>query len=352
VVQAQAFRSAKWVWVSGLASLALLAAAFGAILQRQVSRPLITLTQATRAMSAGETASLPSLGQREDELGALADSFGEMVGKVAAREKDLRDLNQDLERRVTERTEDLHRALDRERELGEMKGQFVSLVTHEFRTPLGVIMSAVEVLQRYFERLTPEKRVHHLATIFRSTKNLAALIDEVLLLGRVEDGRMEFTPAPLELEKLCRTIADELRSATAEACPIQFTSINSLDGAASDERVLRHILPNLLSNAVKYSEPGSPVDFSVRREASEAVFEIRDRGIGIPEEDQDRLFTSFTRARNVGERPGTGLGLVVVKRCVELHGGRLALQSRPGEGTVVTVALPVFGHEHEPAART
>jgi signal transduction histidine kinase len=271
-----------------------------------------------------------------------------MVAKVAAREGDLRELNSDLERRVLERTEELHRALAHEKELGEMKGNFVSLVSHEFRTPLGVIMSAVEVLQRYFERLPADKRARHLEMIFRSTRNLANLIEEVLLLGRVEEGRMQFAPAALDLEMLCRTLADELFSATGGTCPIQFRALTSLDGAISDEAVLRHILPNLLSNAVKYSEPGTPVEFTAERRHTDVIFTIRDRGIGIPREDQARLFTSFTRARNVGSRPGTGLGLVIVRRCVHLHGGDIALTSEIDVGTTVTVTLPVFTGDTAP----
>jgi signal transduction histidine kinase len=265
-----------------------------------------------------------------------------MVAKVVAREGDLRELNAGLEKRVADRTDELARALARERELGEMKSSFVSLVSHEFRTPLGVIMSAAEVLQRYFERLSPEKRARHLDMIFRSTKNLAELIEEVLLLGRVEEGRMQFAPVPLDQEKLCRSLTDEMRSATSAACPIEFHSATSLDGAVSDESVLRHILCNLLSNAVKYSEPGTPVAFTAARRGGDVVFTIRDRGIGIPSGDQARIFTSFTRGGNVGQRPGTGLGLVVVQRCVQLHGGTVEIASEPGTGTTVTVTLPVF----------
>jgi signal transduction histidine kinase len=285
---------------------------------------------------------VPVLPPRADELGALATSFRAMVARVAARENDLRQLNLDLEKRVAERTQDLHQALARERELGEMKSNFVSLVSHEFRTPLGVVMSAADVLQRYFERLVPEKRARHLDMILKSTRNLANLIEEVLLLGRVEDGRMQFTPEPLDLEKLLRTLCDELRSATHDACPIQFRALTPLTGAVSDETLLRHIICNLLSNACKYSEPGSRVEFSAERRERQAVFIIRDRGIGIPPEDQPRLFNSFTRGSNVGNRPGTGLGLVIVQRSVQLHGGTIAVESAPGVGTTVIVTLPLF----------
>jgi signal transduction histidine kinase len=326
---------------SGLVSLALVLGSIAVILRNQVARPLRALTGAARAMSAGAGRQpLPAL--HRDELGELAASFGDMMEKVAAREGDLRQLNLDLELRVAARTEALHEALEREKELGQIKSSFVSMVSHEFRTPLGVIMSATDVLARYFDRLAPEKRARHLEMITRSTKNLTLLIEEVLLLGRVEDGRMKFAPVPVDLDKFCRSLTDELYSATGGLCSIRLHIANSLEGATSDESLLRHILSNLLSNAVKYSKPGEPVEFSIRHAEADVVFTIRDRGIGIPEEDRPQLFTSFMRGRNVGTRPGTGLGLVVVQRCVRLHGGELALQSAVGEGTTATVVLPVF----------
>jgi signal transduction histidine kinase len=340
-VRAQAFASARWVLWSGVASLALLLAVFGGILRRLVSRPLHALTHATDALSAG-TADIPLPPVRKDELGALAKSFGVMVEKVAAREGDLRALNLGMERRVAERTEDLNQALAREKELSELKSSFVSMVSHEFRTPLGVIVSAADVLQRYYDRLTPEKRESQLEMIFRSTKNLAALIDEVLLLGRVEEGRMKFAPAPMELDKFCRSLCDEVYSATGGVCQIRMEVEGALSGAIADEALLRHVLSNLLSNACKYSDPGQVVDFDCRREGESAIFVVRDHGIGIPEADQAQLLTSFTRASNVGSRPGTGLGLVVVQRCVKLHGGELVMESTVGVGTTVTVTLPLF----------
>ncbi len=341
VIAEQAFASAKWVWLFGISALALLFIVFAGVLRQLVTRPLATLTRATRAVSSGNTGARADVHQN-DELGTLADSFNEMAGRIAARETDLRQLATSLEHRVEERTAELEAALVREKELSEIKGNFVSLVSHEFRTPLGVIMSAGDVLDRYFDRLAPDKRSRHLEMILRSTKNLAKLIDEVLLLGRVEDGRMQFNPVPIDLEVICRTLSDEVISATNAACPIRLAAHPPLEGAVSDEAVLRHIICNLLSNAVKYSEPGTPVDFEVTRMNGDAVLTVRDRGIGIPSEDQSRIFESFTRAGNVGQRPGTGLGLVVVRRCVQLHGGRLDLQSALGEGTTITVTLPVF----------
>lgn len=341
VVREQAFASARWIWVSGGASLLLLLLGFAALLRREVSRPLAELSQAAEQMREGDLAAR-SRRRRDDDLGRLSDSFNGLASKVQQREEELIQANLSLERRVTERTAELNEALDRERDLVKVKSDFVSLVTHEFRTPLGVILSAAEVLERYFDRLDPDKRTHHLAMISRSTKNLAGLIDEVLFLGRIEEGRLAFEPHPIELRSFIDEFCEEIRSATGRVCPIVLEASGSLAGAVCDPTLLRHILSNLLSNAVKYSEPGSPVRLTLAKEASELVLAVTDEGIGIPAEDQPRLFESFTRASNVGSRPGTGLGLVIVRRSVEAHHGEIAIESAVGQGTKVTVRLPMF----------
>lgn len=302
-----------------------------------------------------ETLVLPTFWERKDVRRALRIAGVILLGVVSLvivgvfwQRRHLRHLrrrNEELECRVAERTEELREALERERKLGLVKSDFVSLVSHEFRTPLGVIMSAAEVLMRYFDRLEPEKRQRHLEMIRDSTGNLAAMIEEVLLLGRMDEGKLSCTAEPLDLEAFCRVIADELNSATKGVSPIRFVAVGDLGGASADKSLLRHILSNLLSNACKYSFPDVTVRFEVSREEGEACFVIEDHGIGIPEEDRERLFTSFTRGSNVGMLPGTGLGLVIVNRCVEMHGGRFQLESHPGIGTTATVRLPLFDPE-------
>jgi signal transduction histidine kinase len=171
---------------------------------------------------------------------------------------------------------------------------------------------------------------------------MAELMEEVLLLARFDAGKMEFKPEPIDLAGFCRRVAAEVSAATHRRCPIQFAAAPLSGEASADERLLEHILLNLLNNAVKYSETGQPVEFSVRREGTGAVCTIQDHGIGIPAPDREWLFKAFHRGRNVGERPGTGLGLVVVQRCVERHGGRVEVASEVGHGTTVTVWLPLF----------
>ena len=232
--------------------------------------------------------------------------------------------------------------LEAERELVGLKTRFVSLVSHEFRTPLGIIMSAGELLKNYRDRLTEENKRELFDDILGSTRRMSALMEQVLLLGRVDAGKVAARPVPLDLVALLEKLCDEQRSASGDRCPIRLEKDGDLAGASADAGLLRHVLTNFVSNAVKYSAAGAEVRLIARRSGDAAVFEVRDQGIGIPEADQARLFEAFHRASNVGEIPGSGLGLLIVKRCVDLHDGHIQVRSRPGEGTVFTVELPLF----------
>ncbi len=238
--------------------------------------------------------------------------------------------------------EELLKSLARERELGQLKSSFVSMVSHEFRTPLGVILSSAEILEAYFDQLESAERREQLQSIQKNTRRMASLMEEVLVLGMVEAGKLECQPSPLELPAFCRRLVDELHSATGGKCPITWWVAEEAVAALADERLLQHIFTNLLSNAVNYSEKGSPVGFEIERQGAEAVCCVRDHGLGIPETDVVRIFEAFQRGSNTGDLPGTGLGLAIVKRCTELHRGSLQVQSAVGRGTTITVRLPLF----------
>jgi signal transduction histidine kinase len=214
------------------------------------------------------------------------------------------------------------------------------MVSHEFRTPLGVILSAAENLDSYLDRLRPEQRRQQLEHIMQATRHMGNLMEEVLLLGRAEAGKLEYKPAPLSLLGFCTRIAGQVQSAMAERCPIQVCAA-APHTVLADENLLRHVLTNLLSNAVKYSRAGQPVELSLTFEAGAALFRVADHGIGIPLADRKQLFTAFHRGQNVGSIPGSGLGLVIAKRCAELHGGEISCDSTEGTGTVFTVRLPL-----------
>jgi PAS domain S-box-containing protein len=256
---------------------------------------------------------------------------------------------------ITERKKaenELLKALAREKELGQLKSNFVAMVSHEFRTPLGVILSSAEILDMYLDQLAPEERREQLQSIQKNTKRMARLMEEVLLLGMVEAGKMDYKPASADLPAFCRHLIDELHSATDRKCPVLFHAPSIPMDAFADKRLLRHIFSNLLSNAVKYSPAGSPVEFEIERRGNEAICRIRDHGVGIPEQDLSWLFNAFHRGRNVAHLPGTGLGLTIVKRCVELHHGKIRVESSVGKGTTVTVILPVFTESPQPVEAT
>jgi signal transduction histidine kinase len=277
--------------------------------------------------------------------------IGFLRHQVTGRTKALAQSNHRLLAEVEERKRaqaELSRTLATEKELNQLKSQFVSLVSHEFRTPLGVILASADLLSDYLDTLTPEERAEQIADIKQSTRHMADLMEDVLVLGRVESGKMGYHPHAFELLDFCQRLIDEMLSATNRRCPLSLTAEDIAAPARGDEILLRHIFHNLLANGVKYSAASQPVQFHVARAGDDAVFTVRDQGIGIPTEDQKYIFEAFYRGKNVNDRPGSGLGLVVVKRCVELHDGTIELQSTVGVGTTVLVRLPLF----RPAGQT
>ena len=266
--------------------------------------------------------------------------------KVLQREAEILALNRDLEGKVATRTAELNVALAEEKELNRLKGNFISMVTHEIRTPLALILGSSEILSRYLDRLTPEKRAEHLQTIDSSVHRMSGLLEDVLLFSKAEAGRMEFNPATLDLKTFCAQLVDEALSATSRRCPIELSLAEISEPARGDEGLLRHVFSNLIANAAKYSPPGTPVNFSVSRDGGDAIFIVQDRGLGIPEDDRKRLFTPFYRGKNVATIQGTGLGLVIVKHCVERHGGTIQIESAENLGTTVNVRLPLFSPAH------
>ena len=245
---------------------------------------------------------------------------------------------------ITERKQaelETQRALEREKELNQLKDSFVAMISHEFRTPLEMITTSTDILGRYLDRITPEQRRKQLGTIGGAVRRMGSMMEEVLLFSRAEAGRLPCEPQDLHLTAWCRRLVEET-NAGAEGREIRLTLDDFPPMVMADERLLRHIFDNLLSNALKYSPADRPVEFHVSRDGVDAVFLIRDHGVGIPPEDQPHLFDGFRRGGNVGQTPGTGLGLVITKRCVELHGGAITFTSRENDGATFTVRLPLF----------
>jgi PAS domain S-box-containing protein len=244
--------------------------------------------------------------------------------------------------------EEVYKALETEKQLGELKSRFVSMTSHEFRTPLTTILSSAELIQDYGHKWTQEKKLQHLQRIQTSVKHMTNLLDDVLLIGKAEAGKLDYNPVLLDLVQFCRDLVEEIQT-TTKSHAITFISQNnctdsgqtSCERVYMDEKLLRHILSNLLSNAIKYSPQDCSVNFDLVCEQEEAVFKVRDRGIGIPEKDRAKLFDSFHRASNVGTISGTGLGLAIVKKAVDLHGGKITVESEVGVGTTFIISLPL-----------
>ncbi|MEH2050658.1 hybrid sensor histidine kinase/response regulator [Nostoc sp.] len=250
----------------------------------------------------------------------------------------LRMVNETLEIRVEERTAELVKA----NELNQLKSEFVSMFSHDIRNPLNTILLAAGLLQNYDEKLTKEKKLNHLQMIRSAIKNMAQLLDEVSFIGKADSGRLQCELISLDLEAFCCQLVEEVQLMAGEKhLTLVFTSFGQLGEALWDKSLLRHILSNLLSNAIKYSLPGGIVRFELIGQEKTVIFRVQDWGIGIPQEDQKRLFQPFQRADNVGNIPGTGLGLAIAKKCVDAHGGEIVINSQLGVSTTFTVTLPL-----------
>lgn len=236
--------------------------------------------------------------------------------------------------------EETYKTLQKERELSDLKSRFVSMTSHEFRTPLTTIQSSAELLERYRDRFSPEKQLTHLHRIQIAVDRMTQMLNDILILGKAEAGKLEFNPAPVDLVQFCRTLVEDLQLAVKNQNALVFSCQCQCIPSNVDEKLLRQILTNLLSNAIKYSPSGSTIEFSLTGLNNQAIFKIQDQGIGIPPEDQAHLFESFHRAKNVGTIEGTGLGLAIVKQCVDLHRGEIIVESEVGQGTTFTVILP------------
>ena len=233
---------------------------------------------------------------------------------------------------------ELFATLQREKELSEMKSKFVSIASHELRSPLTTILASAEMLEYYGDTLSEEQRTGALKSIKSGVQRMTALINDVLIIGRSGSGKLDFKPVALDLQGCVQDIVDAVRFADARA-NVALDCTIATRRRLLDERLLRHVLSNLLSNAIKYSPEGSPITVRVTDQDSEVTIEVADQGIGVPEKDQAQLFEGFQRGSNVGDRPGNGLGLAIAKTAAELHGGWITVQSSPGEGSRFTVSL-------------
>jgi signal transduction histidine kinase len=247
-------------------------------------------------------------------------------------------LQQEIQHRKQAEEEAL-KALAKEKEFSELKTRFISMVSHEFRTPLTMIHSSAELLE-YYEWSEAEKR-ERLQQIQEGVHHMTHLLEDVLLIGKVDAGKLEPKPTSFNLIEFCHNLIAEVQLTVSNNHEIEFLSEPELQNVWLDQKLLRQIFYNLLSNAIKYSPNGGKISVAITNQENRIILQVQDHGIGIPAEDQQRLFESFHRAANVENIPGTGLGLAIVKKCVDIQAGQITFESEVGRGTTVTVTLPL-----------
>lgn len=277
----------------------------------------------------------------------MRDERGKLIGAVVAfrditkrkwAESVLYRANEELEQMVRERTAELRQANEQLKELNEVRSRVVSMVCHEFRNPLNNILLSVSSLGRYETQLTVNQKEKYLLDIQDNVERMTQMIDAILIVGKVETKGIEVYPHTFDLIPFCRHLIAEVQPDERER--IKLISRAKQLVVTLDKQLLRSILTNILSNAIRYSSNHSPIQFTLRKQKQHILFQIKDQGIGIPSEDLPHLFEPFHRGRNVSNIAGTGLGLNIVKRFVELQQGKIEVESKLGVGTTFTVILP------------
>lgn len=302
-----------------------------------------------------------------------------MIHDLTARkeiEEELKHLNQRLEAEVLERTKELsdtvnklllskkklefeaterkkavaalrkseretREALSVAQQLNEMKSRFVTMASHEFRTPLSAILSSTALIGRYTESDQQPKREKHIGRIKSAVTNLTMILNDFLSLEKLEEGKIENQLETFDFNELCGQIAGEMEGLLKKGQQIFHESEEGKLMVNLDPRLLKNILFNLISNAIKYSEEGKSIFCITKKEDNFFTLKIKDEGIGIPIEDQEHLFSRFFRAGNVTNIEGTGLGLNIVRKYVELMGGSIDFESEPEIGSTFTVRIPI-----------
>ncbi|HVX48805.1 MAG TPA: PAS domain-containing sensor histidine kinase [Chitinophagaceae bacterium] len=273
---------------------------------------------------------------------------------------DIRLLNAELENKVEERTmilkealqqleisqREVSEALNKEKELNEIKSKFVSMASHEFRTPLSTVLSSAALIGRYIKEEEQPSRDRHIKRIRESVKHLNDLLEDFLSLGKLEEGKVKVTFTAFNPQEFIGEVAEEMKPVLKNG---QMINVTAEGGGmfVTDKRLVKNILINLLSNAAKFSGESCEIKLALQNSGDSLALSVSDKGIGISEDDQQHLFSSFYRGNNAGNIPGTGLGLHIVKRYTELIGGYINVHSVLGEGTTFTVDLPRQEEEHE-----
>ena len=272
----------------------------------------------------------------------------------------LKNYSEDLEKQVKNRTlvleeaikeleriqKELDASLAKEKELNEMKSRFVSMASHEFRTPLTTMMSSLSLVTRYHERNDPENHTKHIRKIEKSIVNLTDILNDFLSVSKLEEGKVENAPEELNLKHFLLDISSEMQGMLSEKQTI-IQNYSGEEGILLDPKLLRNILFNLISNAIKFSPEDGVIELSTQVDEHAVSILVKDHGIGISEEDQRHLFERFFRGGNATHIQGTGLGLNIVARYAELMNGKVSIESAQNKGTTASLSIPRKTHAYE-----
>jgi PAS domain S-box-containing protein len=272
---------------------------------------------------------------------------GKVIGVICAGQDITKmvDYRSKLEKKVKKRTKKLKKALEKEKELNLLKSKFVSMASHEFRTPLAAISFAAGFVKKYWRKMDDEGRLKKLSKIEEQVKHMTSLLNDVLTIGKIGAGQIQFNPQIVDFKEFIEAILEEVQSVTNNTHEIKIQNICNLDKIHIDEKLGRNIFINLLSNAIKFSPDKKYIEFRCSSNKEFLNFEIKDYGIGIKKEDLEHIFEPFRRGTNIDTIQGTGLGLAIVKESVEKHKGNIHVDSEPGRGTTFTVNLPIIPAE-------
>ena len=281
-----------------------------------------------------------ALKQSEEQLIVYA---AELEKKVQSRTEALHITIQALEKEINERKraeEEARKALDRERELNDLKTKFVSIASHEFRTPLSTVLSSASLINQYNEREEHDKEGKQVQRIKSSVNHLTSILNDFLSLGKLEEGVIDVNAEFLSVKDFMEEVEEEISPMLKNGQKLKLEYQTDEKILYTDPKILRNILFNLISNAIKYSEINKFIYVKCGFEDNQFVFTVSDEGIGIPNEDQKHMFERFFRASNAGNVQGTGLGLNIVRRYVELLSGSISFESKYGRGSDFKVMIP------------
>ncbi|MBX9783577.1 MAG: PAS domain-containing sensor histidine kinase [Chitinophagaceae bacterium] len=278
---------------------------------------------------------------RKETDAAIVKLNAELEQKVEDRTNSLQQTVEKLNRQINENIEkdkELRSALEREKELSELKSRFVSVASHEFRTPLSTVLSSTYLLQKYVTGEDQPKREKHIQRIISSVNLLTDILNDFLNVGRIEEGKIQVRIVTADVAKVIHETINELQTIRKPSQQIIYDAGNAGHWEL-DTSMFKHIIINLLSNAIKFSPDGSEIKLSTAVKNNELVLRVKDNGIGIPPEDQEHLFERFFRATNAINIQGTGLGLHIVAKYAELMNGTIACNSEPGKGSEFVITF-------------